>query len=172
MRPAVVHQPKEHQQPRPRALPLVDGVGKAGDVLAQLGEEPRERIRGLVDGVAAEEPAVFGVEHEHQPQEHREEAAVDLAGRLAEHVAQQQPARRVVGRLEAPQQVVQGPEHLLGQGGRDLVLVLARLLEDVGEALVGRQREEPLGPEEHHQGAEDGPARGFEHRCDGEGEVA
>ncbi|MBK8696985.1 MAG: hypothetical protein IPN17_33175 [Deltaproteobacteria bacterium] len=102
VRCAVVHQAEEHQQPRPRTLPLLHGVGEAGDVLAQLGEEPRQRIRGLVDGITADEPAILGVEHEDQPQEHREHGPVDLAGRLAEHVAQQPSARRIVGCLEAP----------------------------------------------------------------------
>ena len=78
----------------------------------------------------------------------------------------------VVGRLEAAEQLVERGQHLLGQLGRDEVLVLPALGQDGRQALLVREREEPLGGEQHLQGREDRPARHLGHGLHGEGQVA
>ena len=64
----------------------------------------------------------------------REQARVDLVRVVLQHVAEQLAVPLVVGRLEAAEQLIEGGQHLLGQLGRDEVLVLPALGED------GRQR--------------------------------
>ena len=117
------------------------------------------------------QPAVLGVEQEHQPQQHGEQPGVDLVRVVVQHVAEQFALAQVVGRLEAAQQLVQRGQHLLGQLGGDGVLVLAAVGEDGRQALLVRQREEPLGREQHVQGREDRPARHLGHGLHGEGQV-
>ena len=63
---------------------------------------------------------------------------------LGERLAQQLALRRVVGGLEAAQQLVERVQHLLGEPLADLVLELAAVLEERGEALRARQAEQPL----------------------------
>ena len=45
----------------------------------------------------------------------------------------------VVGRLEAPEQLVEGGQDLLGQLGRDEVLVLPALGKNIRQALLVRR---------------------------------
>jgi len=101
------------------------------------------------DGVAADEglvirqhAAFFGIQDEDEPQEHREQRMVDLIRALAERSPQQLAPARLVGRLEATQQLVEGVEHLLGESLADFVLVLAAVLEQGGEALSSRQSDQ------------------------------
>ena len=78
----------------------------------------------------------------------------------------------VVGCLEAAEQLVERGQDLLGQLGRDEVLVLPALGEDGRQALLVGEREEPLGGEQHLKGGENRPARHFGHGLDGKGQVA
>ena len=78
----------------------------------------------------------------------------------------------VVGGLEAAEQLVRARQHLLGQLGRDDVLVLAAVGEDGRAAAAFGQAEEPLLAEQHVQGGEDRPAGHLGHLGDAEGGVA
>ena len=128
-------------------------------VFAEPLEEAEDRVVLLVDLVIREERTVLGVEDEHQPQQNAEQARIDLVRVVLQHVAEQVAVPLVVGRLEAAEQLVEGGQDLLGQLGRDEVLVLPALGEDGRQALLVREREEPLGGEQHLKGREDRPAR-------------
>ena len=74
--------------------------------------------------------------------------------------------------LEAAQELVERVQDLLGEALAHLVLVLAAVLEQGGEALRARQAQEPgLAEEQAHRGR-DRPARGGEHVRDAEIEPA
>ena len=112
---AVVNHAKQGDELRPRAVPLGHGVGVAGVVLAQPLVQPRQRVEAHERLVVREHVALLGVEQEHQPEDHCEERSVDIIGPIGKRLAQQLPARRVVRGLEAPQELVQRMEHLLGE---------------------------------------------------------
>ena len=70
--------------------------------------------------------------------------------------------------LEAAQELVEGVQHLLGQALADLVLELAAVFQQSGEALRARQGEEArLAEKQAHRGR-DRPARGLDHVRDAE----
>ena len=65
--------------------------------------------------------------------------------------------------LEAAQQLVQSVQHLLGEAFAHLVLELAAVVQQRGEALVGRHAQQTgLAEQFAHRGA-DRPAGGLEH---------
>ena len=75
-------------------------------------------------------------------------------------------------RLESAQQLVERVQDLLGEAFAHLVLVLAAVLEQGGEALLARLAQEPgLAEEQAHRGR-DRPPRGGEHVRDAEVEPA
>ena len=82
---------------------------------------------------------------------------------VGKHGAEQFAVALIVGRLEAAEQLVECGQHLLGQLGRDEVLILAAFGENRGQALLFRKGEEPFGREQHLQGGEDRPAGDFRH---------
>ena len=104
-------------------------------VFAQALVETRKRVVAQEGLVLGQHVPLFGVEQEDEPQDDGEERAVDLVGVLGERLAQQLALRGVVGRLEAAQQLIEGVKDLLGQALADLVLELAAVFEERGEAL-------------------------------------
>ena len=74
----------------------------------------------------------------------------------------------VVGGLEPPDELVEGVHHLLGETLAHLVLVLAAVLEESGEPLSARQREEALLGEEEAEGGAEGAPGGEAHVRDAE----
>ena len=74
--------------------------------------------------------------------------------------------------LEAAQQLVERVQHLLGEPLADLVLELAAVVEERGEALGAREAEEPRLAEQQPQRGRDRPARGLDHVRDAEVEPA
>ena len=169
---AVVDQAEERQELRPAPIAVVHRVGMPPGVLAEPLEEADDRVVLLVDLVVREERTVLGVEDEHQPQQDAEQARIDLVRVVLQHVAEQLAVPLVVGRLEAAEQLIERGQHLLGQLGRDEVLVLPALGEDGRQALLVGEREEPLGGEQHLEGREDRPAGHLGHRLDRERQVA
>ena len=90
-----------------------------------------------VDRVAGQQAPVFGVEQEHQPHEHGEQAARRRRrGPRRSTSRSSSPLALVVGGLEAAQQFVQGVQHLPGELGGDVVLVLAAVGQERGQALL------------------------------------
>jgi hypothetical protein len=112
--------------------------------------------------------ALLGVEQEHEPEDHGEQRAIHLVWPLREHLAQQRSARRVVRGLETAQQLVERVEHLPGEALADLVLESAAVLEERGEALRARERQEPPLAQEQAQRGRDRPARRLHHVGDAE----
>ena len=124
---AVVDQPEERQQLRPRAVARVHRVRIARLVLPQPLEQPGHRVVLLVDIARRHQPAVLGVEDEHQPHQRGEQPAVHLVRLFAQHLREQLALRIVVRALESADQFPQRLEHLAGQLGGDVVLILAAL---------------------------------------------
>ena len=83
-----------------------------------------------------------------------------------EHLAEQLALGLVVGGLETADQLEERRQDLLGQLGRDDVLVLAAVGEDGREPLLLAQAEEPLLTEQHVQGGEDRAAGHLDHLGD------
>jgi hypothetical protein len=77
-----------------------------------------------------------------------------------------------VRRLEAPEQLVQGVQHLLGQTLADLVLELAAVFKQSDEALRGRQAQEPFLAEKQAKCGRDRPAGRHHHVRNAEVEPA
>ena len=127
---AVVDQAEQGQELGPAAEAVVHRVGMPAGVLAEPLEQADDRVILLVDLVIREERTVLGVEDEHQPQQDAEQARIDLVRVVLQHVAEQVAVALVVGRLEAPEQFVERGQDLLGQLGRDEVLVLPALGQD------------------------------------------
>ena len=73
-----------------------------------------------------------------------------------------------MGGLEPPDELVEGVHHLLCEALAHLVLVLATVLEEGGEPLGARQREEALLGEEEAEGGAEGAPGGETHVCDTE----
>ena len=148
---AVVDHAEEDEELRPGAVALVHRVREERGVLAQALVEARERVVAQERLVLGQHVPLLGVEQEDEPQDDGEQRAVDLVGVLGERLAQQLALRGVVRGLEAAQQLVERVQHLLGQALADLVLELAAVLEQGGEALRARQAEEPRLAEEQAQ---------------------
>src|SRR5262249_41648168 len=115
---------------------------------------------------------VLGVEQEDQPQQHRQEAGINLVRVVVENLAEQLALAVVVGGLEAAQQLEESGQYLSGQARRDSVLILAAGSKASGQTLLLRQREQPLGAQQHVQGGKDGPAGYLGHRLHGEGQLS
>ena len=73
-----------------------------------------------------------------------------------------------MGGLEPPDELVEGVHHLLCETLAHLVLVLAAVLEEGGEPLGARQREEALLGEEEAEGGAEGAPGGEAHVRDAE----
>ena len=159
---AVVDHAEEHEQLRPGAVALVHRVRVERGVLAQALVEAGERVVAQERLVLGQHVPLLGVEQEDEPQDDGEQRAVDLVGVLGERLAQQLALRRVVRRLEAAQQLVERVQHLLGEPLADLVLELAAVGEQRGEALLARQRQQPRArPSSRRSAVADRPAGGL-----------
>ena len=165
-------QAEERQELRPCAVAVVHRVGVPTSVLAEPLEEAGDRVVLLVDLVVREEVAVLGVEDEHEPHQDGEQARVDVVRIVREHLAEQFAPALVVGRLEAADQLVECCEHLLGELGRDEVLVFAAIGQDGGEPLLVGEQEQPLEGEQHEERGEDRSARDLGHRLHGKRQVS
>ena len=141
-------------------------------VFAQPLVEAGERVGAEEGLVLREHVPLLGVEQEHEPQHDGEQPTVDLVGVLRQRLAQQRPIRGVMRRLESAQQLVERVQDLLGEALAHLVLVLAAVLEQSGEALLARLAQEPgLAEEQAHRGR-DRPSCGGEHVRDAKVEPA
>ena len=84
--------------------------------------------------------------------------------------AEDLPARFLVGRLEALQELEQGGQHLLGELGRDLVLILAALGQDRVQALAAGEHVHPVVVQDRPEGRARQAAgrfqQGLERECD------
>ena len=83
-RVALVDQPEQRQQTAPTAAALVHGVRVERGVLDQRGVKTPHGIAGLVDLARSpvrarrQEIAVFGIEHEDQAHQHRQQAFIEV----------------------------------------------------------------------------------------------
>ena len=160
---AVVNQAEQHQQLGPGSVALVHGVWKQGGVLPQALVQSHEGVVALEGLVFRQHVPLFGVEQEHEPQVHGQQCVVDAVGIIREGLPQQLSLRGVLRRLESPQHLVQGVEHLLGEALADLVLEPAAVIEQGRQPLRGGQGQQPaLLQEQPHRGT-DRPAGGLHH---------
>ena len=95
-----------------------------------------------------------------------------MARIFGQQLAKQVALSLIVRRLEAPQEFVQGRQHLLGQLRRDDVLVLAAVGHDGGQAILFLHAEQAIDAQQHVQRREDRPAGHRGHFGDGERHVA
>ncbi len=143
----------------PGAVALVHRVRVERGVLAQALVEARRGVVAQEGLVLGQHVPLLGVEQEDEPQEDGEQRPVDLVRVLGERLAEELALGRVVGGLEAAQQLVERVEHLLGEALADLVLVLAAVLEERGEALRAGQAQQSRLAEQQAQRGRDRPAR-------------
>jgi hypothetical protein len=168
----VVHHPEEREQLCPSAVALVHRVRVVGGVVAQALVEPDERVVAQERLVARQHLALLGIKQEHEPENHREQRAVHLVRVLCKRPLQECASRPVVGGLEAAQQLVERVQYLPGQLLAHLVLEPAAGLQEGGEPLRARQRQEPgLAQQQAHRGA-DRPTGRLRHLRDAEVEPA
>ena len=160
---AVVEQPEQHQELRPGAVALVHGVGVERGVLAQAFVQAGEGVVARERFAVRQQVALLGVEQEDEAQDDGEQRVVDVVGTLGQGLAQQRALRRVVSRLHAAQQLVQGMQHLLGQPLAHLVLEAPAVLEERGETFVASHGKEPLLAQQQPQRGHHGPAGGLDH---------
>ena len=142
---AIKHQPAQAHQPGPGTEPLLHGVGVFALVLLQLLVDAAELVVLLVHRIAGHQRFVFGVEQEHQPHQHGDQAAIELLGIPLRQFAQQfnvLPLAQLIGLLEAPQQIPQRRQHLIGQGIAHHRLEAAAFFEHIAQAVA-------IGIEEH-----------------------
>ena len=167
---AAVDDAEEGEELRPRAEAVVHGVRVTLGIGAQSLEESTHGVVPDVKPAAGQQPAVFGEEGEHEPEQHGDEPAVDVVGITGGEFAEEFALGAFVRGLEAAQEFVEGVEDLFGENFRDAGLVVAAALEQRGEAGVAGGVEERPRAEEQLERAEDEPARHFGHRADGERE--
>ncbi len=172
VRAAVVNQAEEGEEAGPGAVALVHRVGVEAGVGAELLEEAGDPVVLGVGGLLRHHPPLFSVEEEDQAHQRGHQAAVDPLRIVAGDVTQEGPLDRVVGSDKPTKKLAKGPQDLLGELGRDLVLVLAALGEERRQAAIVGEGEEARRPEEELKGAEDRPAVALRHRLDREGQVA
>jgi hypothetical protein len=161
---AQVDRAEQRRQPAVGAEAARHRVGVRAVIVLQPIEQPEHaqvlRVQRVID---REQAAILRVQHEHQPQQVREQSAVEvivpaLVGRV-EHRAPVALRRR----LEPAQQHLQRVEHLLGQLVGDVGLPLPALGEDRRQLALDRDAGHPRGAEQHHQRVEDRPAADLEH---------
>ena len=169
---AVVDHAEQREELGVPAEALVHGIRMERRVFAQPFVEAGEGVGAEEGLVLRQHVPLLGVEQEHEPQHDGEQAPVDLVGVLRKRLAQKLALRGVVSGLEATQKLVQGVQDLLGQALADLVLVLAAVLQQGGEALRARHAQEPGLSEEQAHGGRDRPPRGGKHVRDAKVEPA
>ena len=166
---AVVHQPEQAEQRGPGTAPVGHGVLVLNALLAQAIGQSADAVVLPVERVLRHQRFVFRVEQEHQPQQHRDQPAIEVllaffcGGQLAQHGASAL-ASNALGRIEAQQQFPQGFQHLFGQAGAHLVLVFAAGRQQLRQALLRVAAEQPVDPQQQLQCAEHRPARHLRHR--------
>lgn len=82
-----------------------------------------------------EERAILGEEHEHEPEEHGDEAAVNVLGLADGEIVEALALGLLLGGDKAAQQFVERVEHLLGEFFGDGGLIAAAGLKQSGQAL-------------------------------------
>ena len=169
---AAVDDAEEGEELRPRAEAVVHGVRVTLGIGAQSLEESAHGVVPDVKPAARQQPAVFGEEDEHEPEQDGDEAAVDVGGIPGGEFAEEFALGAFVRGLEAAQEFVEGVEDLLGENFRDAGLVVATALEQRGQAGVAGRVEERPRAEEQLERAEDEATGDFGHRADGERERA
>ena len=167
---SVVDETEQDEELCPRAEALVHGVRMQGGVFTETLVEAAERVVAEEGVVLRQHAALLGVEEEDEAEDDSEEPSVDIVSVavLGERLAKQPAAGGVVGGLEPSDELVEGVHHLLGETLAHLVLVLAAVLEESGEPLSARQREEALLGEEEAEGGAEGAPGGEAHVRDAE----
>ena len=144
-------------------------------LLLEAREEAEDAEVLLVErALDREERAVLGEEEEHQPQHHGQQAAVDVAARALERVAEEraEAVGVALGRgLEAREQHLERVEDLAGELLGDVRLAPAALLEERGEGDALVDAEEALDVEERDERVEDRPAAHLRHVAQPERDV-
>ena len=160
---AVVDHAEQDEKLRVRAVALVHRVRVQGRVLAQPLVQAGQGV-GAEEGVVLRQHVpLLGVQQEDEAQHEGEQPAVDVVGVRRQRHVEERALRGVVRGLEAAQQLVEGVQHLFGQALAHLVLELAAVFQQPGEALRARHGEEArLAEQQAHRGG-DRTARGLVH---------
>src|SRR5437762_38274 len=107
-----VHCAEQRQETGPCSIALIDSVGITLEVCSELLEQPMHRVILNVERAARHEIAVFGVQQEYHPQQHRQQADVDLIGGVFDRLFEEFAIGLFVGCLEASKQLVQRVQNL------------------------------------------------------------
>ncbi|MFT3879466.1 MAG: hypothetical protein QM703_07380 [Gemmatales bacterium] len=86
---SAMHQTKQRQQLCPRPIPLIHRIGVPASILLQAFIQPGDGIVLEVHLIIRHQAAIFGIEQEHQPQQHGQQAEVDLVGVVTQQFLQQ-----------------------------------------------------------------------------------
>ena len=160
---AVMDHAEQDEKLRIRTVALVHGVRVQGRVFAQPLVQAGQRV-GAEEGVVLRQHVpLLGVEQEDEAQHEGEQTPVDIVRVRRQRLGEERALRGVVRGLEAAQQLVEGVQHLFGQALAHLVLELAAVRQQAGEALRARHGEEPGFPEQQTHGGGDGAARALAH---------
>ena len=153
-----VHGPEQRDEPRIRPEAPVHRVRIPAVIGLERAEQAEDGIALREEGMfRGEEPAIFAVEQEHEPQQDGEEARVQVVVAALHGRPERACAVPLVRGGEPGEEGLQRLEHLAGEGRRDVGVALAALREDGRELLVRRDAEPPLAREEHDEGVEDAP---------------
>ena len=125
----------------------------------------------LVDGMTGHQPPVFGVKHEDEPHERRDQSAVEVIGIAPRDVGHGSAAARVC-RDEAPKQFMQRREHLTSKSRGDFGLRIAALGQKRRQPSLGVTAEECVRRQKHVECGQDGPACRLRHLRELEGYIA
>ena len=115
MAAAFVDHAEQSEQLCPGSVSLVHGVR----ILACIGSQPFEQaddgVVVRVNGMVAEQIAVFGVQHEDGSHQNCQKPVVDVLGITGEYIFQQPSVPLVIRRLEASQKFIQRRHDLLSE---------------------------------------------------------
>jgi hypothetical protein len=147
---------EDGEKTRPSGEALVHMVRVALDIGAKLIEKTLDGVAPKVEFAARHEAAVLGVEEEDEAQEGGDEAAVNLLRVLFPRVGKEGAFGLFIGSLKAAGQLEQSFEHLMGQSGGDVGLIVAAFPQEDGQAKrLGNGIQSAVGKQEVERGRQD-----------------
>jgi len=169
---AVVNEAEQGEELGPSTVAGVHGVGMALGVGLELLEQAVNAVVASVELGGRHEVAVFGKEEEDETHEDIEQALVDLLGALLKNVAEEVDAGLGVCRAQTSEEFVESIEHLGGEGGGDVRLELAALVQEACEGFFVPSDKDPPFLKEKVESTKHGAARDLGHAGDREGQRA
>src|SRR5579871_811939 len=150
------HGAEEREELAPRAEAPRHRIGETSALLLQPCEQREHAQLLLVERVAnRHELAVFAVEEEHEPEENREESAVEVVALPLERVLEKSVAVALRGGFESCEQDLERLEDLLRELVGDSRLAPSAVLEQRWQAVFGPIAKKPERRQEHDESVED-----------------